>query len=63
MAASLGPPGALFVEHTGLGDDVFLPEAFFFLLCRGFSSCREQGLVVGRGLLAVAASLAAEHGL
>ena len=36
VAAFLGPPGSLFTEHSGLGDDVFLPEAFFFFSVQGF---------------------------
>ena len=36
---------------------------FFFPLCGVFSRCREQAPVVVRGLIAVAASLVAEHGL
>ena len=63
----LGPPGSAFAEHTGLDDDVFLPAASFggsfFPLCGVFSRCREQAPVVVRGLIAVAASLVAEHGL
>ena len=36
---------------------------FFFSLCGVFSRCREQGLVVVRGLITVVASLVVEHGL